>query len=61
MDKEEAEKVLKILLTADGGCVHCVNDLFNFFIEDFLEYSELAGEIFKNKFGKEIDEVKKER
>ncbi len=54
MKKEDAEKVLKIMKTADGGCIYCVSRLFNLFIHEFPEFTELAEDIFRREFGEEL-------
>jgi len=54
--KEEAEEVLKILLTADGGCEYCVESLLKLFCEKFPEFSELAERVFKDAFNKSLFE-----
>jgi hypothetical protein len=38
MTQEEATKVASILLTADGGCSHCANNLFKNIAEIFPEF-----------------------
>jgi len=43
MDKEEAEKIINILLKCDGGCEYCVLKLF---CKEFPEYAELTQNIF---------------
>jgi len=56
MNKEEAEKILKIMTTADGGCVYCVRELFVRFADEFPEFKEFAEEIFEVKFNKNLFE-----
>jgi len=53
MDRKEAEKVIKILLTADGGCEYCVSDLLKLFCKEFPEFRKLTEKAFKETFGKE--------
>ncbi|MHA1237984.1 MAG: hypothetical protein ACTSSJ_01840 [Candidatus Odinarchaeia archaeon] len=55
MNKEDAEKVLKIMLTADGGCIYCARDLFNRFISEFGEFAELARNIFRKAFDEDLE------
>lgn len=55
MNKKEAKKVIKILITADGGCQYCVSDLLKLFSKEFPEFKELAEDIFKKKFNKNIN------
>ncbi len=54
MNREEAEKVLTIMTKADGGCVYCVRELFNLFIQKFPEFTQLTEEIFRIELGKEL-------
>ncbi len=58
MNKEEAKRVLEIMAQADGGCIYCGRDLFNRFVEEFPEFTDIAMEIFKKKFGNELEPVK---
>ncbi len=51
MNKEEADRVLDILSTADGGCPACAEELYQQFIEEFPEHAELARTNFKGLFG----------
>jgi len=44
MDKNEANKIIKILETADGGCSYCVSDLLKSFGKEFPEHKGLAKE-----------------
>jgi len=60
MDSKEAEKIIKILLSADGGCEYCVSDLLNSFSQEFPEFRELAEMIFKETFGKNLDNFTKD-
>jgi len=57
MTKEEAERVIRILLTADGGCQYCARDLLTSFCEEFPEFKELAEDIFKTIFTKIPDNI----
>jgi len=54
MDKETAKKVLKIILTADGGCEFCIRDLYIKFIKEFPEYSYLARKMYRETFNQEL-------
>lgn len=54
MKKEEAEKILKILFTADGGCEYCVESLLRLFCEKFPEFSELAERTFEETFNRKL-------
>jgi hypothetical protein len=55
MIKEEAEKIIKILLTADGGCEYCVSSLLKSFYQKFPEFRELAEKAFRVEFGEELE------
>ncbi|AGK61162.1 hypothetical protein Asulf_01163 [Archaeoglobus sulfaticallidus PM70-1] len=56
MNRDEARKVLEVLAKADGGCEFCARELFNNFIQEFPEFSDLAKTVFKKKFNKDLDE-----
>lgn len=57
MNKQEAKKVLEIMALADGGCIYCAKELFNRFIEEFPEFTDITLEIFKKKFDIELEAV----
>lgn len=61
MRRESAEKVIKILLTADRGCIFCATELLNLFINEFPEYKELSRELFKNTFETDIELASEDR
>ena len=47
MTDEQARKVLKILLEADGGCCStCSSDLFRIFVAEFPEFEHTADEVW---------------
>ena len=50
MNKEEAEKIIRILFTADGGCHYCVEQLIDMFTIEFPEYKKLAKEMLIIEF-----------
>jgi|GEM_PF-1532533 len=56
MKKEEAEKVIEIILECDGGCKYCVSSLLNLFIANFNKYEHMAKRTFKDKFGIDIED-----
>ena len=62
MNKNEAEKILEIMALADGGCEHCVKELYMKFIENFPEYAPLVKRKFAEKFNSNLinDEEAKE-
>lgn len=55
MNMKEAEKIIRILLTADGGCEYCASNLLSLFCKEFPEFKELAENIFKATFGKRLN------
>ena len=55
MKKEDAEKVIKIILECDGGCEHCVSNLLKLFCKEFPEYIQLSKKVFLERFGKELN------
>jgi len=46
MTPEDAEKVIQILLKADGGCPYCVGDMLQNFGDEFPEFQALAIKAF---------------
>lgn len=56
MRKEEAEKVIEIILECDGGCEYCVSSLLRLFGDKFPKYRSLTKTAFKDKFGKELED-----
>jgi len=48
MNKEDAKKVIKLLLTVDGGCKYCVNDVLKEFQDTFPEID--ISKIMKTSF-----------
>lgn len=47
----EAEKVIALLLGADGECYHCAAKLIKAFALDFPRYSALAFKRYEERFG----------
>ena len=56
MNKKEAEKIIRILLTADGGCEFCASELLGLFCKEFPEFREIAEKIFKQTFEKNLND-----
>jgi hypothetical protein len=56
MEKDDAEKVIKIILEADGGCEYCVARLLGLFNDEFSEHKDIANKAFRDKFGTEIED-----
>ena len=46
MEEKEARQVLRIMMTADGGCSHCAFDLMKKFLEVWPEHKAVAKEIW---------------
>jgi len=61
MNKEEAEKIIKILLECDGGCEYCVAYLLKLFCKEFPDYIEPAKKAFQEKIGKELGYFESEK
>ena len=55
MNETEAEKILRIMVTADGYCPTCAYLLFDDFLKEFPEFKKLAKKIWKEIFDEEID------
>jgi hypothetical protein len=53
MDEDEARAVIRIMLSADGGCSYCAKDLIKLFKDSFPEHANIADEMYK-KFEVEI-------
>ncbi len=60
MNKEEAKRVLNIMALADGKCIFCVKELFDQFIEEFPEFTDITSAMFKKKFDIELEDVDEE-
>lgn len=50
MYKGDAEKVIYILLEADGGCPECASSLVDYFKSNWPEYSELAENLYAARY-----------
>ncbi|MEM2144111.1 MAG: hypothetical protein QW279_02025 [Candidatus Jordarchaeaceae archaeon] len=61
MSREEAERVVGILLTADGGCEYCVSSLLELFCENLPQFKELAQEAFIKRVQHETRGLKKRK
>ena len=49
MTLDEAERLIKILSSADGGCVSCATGLMDAFVEAFPEFEyKLTGDWYKD-------------
>ena len=59
MNRDEAEKVLRIMAWADNGCTYCASKLFKEFIEAFPEYRELAERIFREIHEEDLNDYLK--
>ena len=54
MNEQEAEKVVEIMLEADGSCSWCGNKLVNKFIKEFPQFEVLAKKIFYEEHRREL-------
>jgi len=61
MKKEKAEKLIKIILSADGGCEYCVSDSLRLFSTEFPEHRKRAKTAFKDNFRIEFKDFLKEQ
>jgi len=59
MDKQEAQKVIKILLECDGGCEYCVVEQLRLFCRAFPDHIRETKEAFLEKYGKEFNKLEK--
>ncbi len=55
MRKDEAEKVIGIILECDGGCSYCVSGLLKLFTDEFPEHKDVANMIFRDKFDTDLE------
>ena len=55
MKKQEAEKVITILLAADGGCIVCARALVLYFCTDFPQFASLARKMYEAEYGEVED------
>ena len=53
MNKEEATKVIKVMLKADGGCRWCARSLIDDFSETFKTHKLLAQKLYKDMYGED--------
>ncbi len=56
IEQKEAETILKILFTADGGCSYCAARLALQFVEAFPQYKELAQSMYYSEFNENLEE-----
>lgn len=61
MDKQEVQKVIRILLECDGGCEYCAAGQIKLFCAEFPEYKQEAGEAYLEKFSKNLDMLEQKR
>lgn len=55
MDRREAERVIQIMLQADGGCPACVGALLCYFMARWPDHEGLAREMYMNEFGAPLE------
>ncbi len=53
MTIEEAKKVAVIVLSADGGCRQCAEELIDYLVDVFPEYREAFRDAFNRCYGEE--------
>jgi hypothetical protein len=58
MTIEEANQVIKIMMTADDYCPYCTSGLLKKFIKKFPEYKKMCKEEFEKEFPKHKDYLK---
>lgn len=56
MNKQEASKIISILLSADNDCRACTHILIEAFINDFPEFRELAIHAWEDKFHENFED-----
>lgn len=54
MNEQEVEKIIGIMLTADGCCSWCGNKLVNKFIKEFPQFEVLAKKLFYEEHRREL-------
>ncbi len=52
MNKEEAGRVIKVLLLCDVRCGYCISEML---CKEFPDYEQIAKNAFNYKFGKELN------
>jgi tryptophanyl-tRNA synthetase len=50
MTKNEIEQIAEIMMTADGGCGHCVSELLEQLEETFPEFKETIEEVWNKEY-----------
>lgn len=50
MNSEDAEKIIRIMMTADGECTYCSSDLLLKLSKAFPEHATLCKKLFKEEF-----------
>ena len=55
MNKEEAGRVIKILLLCDVRCGYCISEMLWLLCKEFPDYEQIAKNAFNEKFGKELN------
>ena len=55
----EANKIIEIMLEADGGCRWCCHHLIQRFIQEFPEHGMLAQEAYRRAFTGSDEEMER--
>ena len=50
MKIEEAKKVMRIMLDADGGCQYCSASLIRTFVTNFPQFKDYAEDVYHEEF-----------
>jgi hypothetical protein len=56
MEKQEASKVISIMMSADGGCRACTHILIESFINDFPKFKDLAIQAWEDCFQEKFED-----
>lgn len=54
MSKEDADKVIAIMMKADGGCPVCVKSQLLYFIDEFPQFKDAARKAYMAEFDEEL-------
>ena len=61
MTEAEAKEIVKIMLTADGGCSVCSADLLTRLVRSFPEYKKTTEDLYKQEFGHDLPRKEESR
>ena len=57
MDKQEVQKIIRILLECDGGCEYCAAEQIRLFCAEFPECKQEAKKAYFEKIGRDLDRL----